>query len=132
MQIFAIFSLETCIYQIFVVSLRRDLQKSKIMMDYNSMSDERLALMLGEYIRHHRIEKNWSQDELGVRSGLSRPTISLMERGKSMNLNSIIKVLRVLDLLYLFDGLKITQTVSPMEMLKMQEKQRKHSSKKRV
>ena len=102
------------------------------MMDYNAMSDERLALMLGEYIKHHRIEKNWSQDELGVRAGLSRPTISLMERGKSMNLNSIIKVLRVLDLLYLFDALKITQTFSPIEMLKMQEKQRKHSSKKRV
>lgn len=102
------------------------------MTDYNSMSDERLAMMLGEYIKHHRIEKNWSQDELGARAGLSRPTISLMERGKSMNLNSIIKVLRVLDLLYLFDGLKIAQIVSPIEMLKRQEKQRKHSSKKRI
>ena len=102
------------------------------MMDYNSMSDERLALMFGEYIKHHRIEKNWSQDELAIRAGLSRPTISLMERGKSMNLNSIIKVLRVLDLLYLFDGLKITQSVSPIKMLKKQEKQRKHSSMKRV
>ena len=112
--------------------MRRILENSEDMMDYNAMSDERLALMLGEYIKHHRIEKNWSQDELGVRAGLSRPTISLMERGKSMNLNSIIKVLRVLDLLYLFDNLKITQIVSPIEMLKMQEKQRKHSSKKRV
>ena len=102
------------------------------MQDYNSMSDERLALMLGEYIKYHRIEKNWSQDELGVKAGLSRPTISLMERGKSMNMNSIIKVLRVLDLLYLFDALKIIQTLSPIEMLKMQEKKRKHSSKKRI
>ena len=112
--------------------MRRILENSEDMMDFNSMSDERLALMLGEYIKHHRIEKNWSQDELGVRAGLSRPTISLMERGKSMNLNSIIKVLRVLELLYLFDALKITQIVSPIEMLKKQEKQRKHSSKKRV
>lgn len=54
-----------------------------------------------------------------------------MERGKSMSLSSIIRVLRVLDLLYLFDAVRITQQISPMELLKIQEKQRKHSSKKR-
>jgi transcriptional regulator with XRE-family HTH domain len=98
--------------------------------DYTSMSDDRLAQLLGEFIKHHRVDKNISQDELATKAGLSRPTISLMERGKSMNLNSIIRVLRVLDLLYLFDAIKITQTISPIEMLKIQEKQRKRSSKK--
>ena len=100
--------------------------------DYSSMSDDRLAQLLGEFIKHHRINKNISQEELAIAAGLSRPTISLMERGKSMNLNSIIRVLRVLDLLYLFDAIKITQTISPIEMLKLQEKQRKRSSKKRL
>ena len=99
-------------------------------MDYHSMSDDRLALLLGEFIKHHRIEKNLSQEELGTAAGISRPTISLMERGKSMSLNSIIRVLRVLDLLYLFDAVRITQEISPMQLLKIQEKQRKHSSKK--
>ena len=99
--------------------------------DYNSMSDDRLALMLGEFIKYHRIEKNLSQEELGTSAGLSRPTISLMERGKSMNMNSVIRVLRVLDLLFVFDSVRVSQKVSPMELLKMQEKQRKHSSKKR-
>ena len=99
--------------------------------DYTSMSDDRLALLLGEFIKHHRIVKNMSQEELGTAAGLSRPTISLMERGRSMNLNSIIRVLRVLDLLYLFDAIKISHTISPLEMLKMQEKQRKRSSKRR-
>ena len=99
--------------------------------DYNSMSDDRLALMLGEFIKYHRIEKNLSQEELGASAGLSRPTISLMERGKSMNMNSVIRVLRVLGLLYVFDAIRISQKVSPMELLKIQEKQRKHSSKKR-
>lgn len=117
--------------------MRRELKNDAITtmrpnVDYNSMSDERLTLMLGEFIRHHRIEKNLSQEDLGIRAGLSRPTISLLERGKSMNLNTIIKVLRVLGLLYLFDALQITQTPSPLEMLKQQEAQRKHSSKKRV
>ena len=99
--------------------------------DYTSMSDDRLAQLLGKFIKHHRVDKNISQDELATKAGLSRPTISLMERGKSMNLNSIIRVLRVLNLLYLFDAIKITQTISPIEMLKIQEKQRKRSSKKR-
>lgn len=100
--------------------------------DYNSMSDDKLALMLGEFIKHHRIERNLSQDELGVAAGLSRPTISLMERGKSMSLNSIIRVLRVLDVLYVFEALQVPQAISPLEMLKIQEKQRKHSSHKKV
>lgn len=99
--------------------------------DYNSMSDDKLALLLGKFIKHHRIERNLSQDELAVAAGLSRPTISLMERGKSMNLNSIIRVLRVLDQLYVFDSLRVPQQLSPLEMLKRQEKQRKHSSHKK-
>ena len=100
--------------------------------DYNSMSDDKLALLLGEFIKHHRIERNLSQDELAIAAGLSRSTISLMERGKSMSLNSIIRVLRVLDVLYVFDSLRVPQQLSPLEMLKIQEKQRKHSSHKKV
>ena len=100
--------------------------------DYNSMSDDKLALLLGKFIKHHRIERNLSQDELAVAAGLSRPTISLMERGKSMSLNSIIRVLRVLDQLYVFDSLRVPQQLSPLEMLKIQEKQRKHSSHKKT
>ena len=100
-------------------------------MDYSSMSDDKLALLLGEFIKHNRIDRNLSQDELATAAGLSRPTISLMERGKSMSLNSIIKVLRVLDVLYVFDVLQVPQELSPLEMLKIQEKQRKHSSHKK-
>ena len=100
-------------------------------MDYSSMSDDKLALLLGEFIKHNRIDRNLSQDELATAAGLSRPTISLMERGKSMSLNSIIKVLRVLDVLYVFDALQVPQEISPLEMLKIQEKQRKHSSHKK-
>ena len=100
--------------------------------DYNSMSDERLALMLGEFIKHHRVEKNISQNELGKRAGLSRSTVYLMEQGKFMTLNSIIKVLRVLDLLYVFDALKISQAPSPLELLRMQEKKRKNAYKKKA
>lgn len=100
--------------------------------DYYSMSDDKLALLLGEFIKHNRIAQNLSQDELAAAASLSRPTISLMERGKSMNLNSIIKVLRVLNLLYLFDSLQVPQELSPLEMLKSQEKQRKHSSHKKL
>ena len=80
-------------------------------MDYSSMSDDRLALMFGEYIKHSRVEKNMSQEELAMATGLSRPAISLMERGKSMSLNSIIKVLRALDRLDIFDVVGMTQTM---------------------
>ncbi len=43
------------------------------------MSVDRLALLLGDFIEHHRIEKNMYQEELGVAMGLSILTISLIE-----------------------------------------------------
>lgn len=98
---------------------------------YNALSDSRIAEKIGEYVRYRRIERNMSQDELAMAAGLSRPTISLMERGMMANINNLIKVLRALDSLYVFETFEVPQSLSPMQLLKLQENQKKRSSKKR-
>ncbi len=96
--------------------------------DYYSMSDDRLLLFIGEFIRHHRLEQNITQSSLAKNAGLSRSTISLIENGQSTSLICIIKVLRILDLLYVLDSFKILNSISPMELIKLQKNKRKRST----
>jgi len=99
--------------------------------DYNALSDERLLAMVGDFIKQHRLERNIDQTTLAHNAGISRSTLSLMENGKSVMFSSIVRVLRVLDLLYIFDTFKPENVVSPIAMMKLQQKKRKHSSKPR-
>lgn len=121
-------------YIIFAAEIIHKPQLSIVMnekydIDYNALSDERLLQMVGEFIRHHRIERNIDQSALATDAGISRSTLSLMENGKPVMFPSIIRVLRVLDVLYIFDAFKVENVVSPMAMLKLQQKQRKRASK---
>jgi len=95
--------------------------------DYNAMSDDRLVAMIGNFIKHHRIERNMDQASLAYRAGISRSTVSLMENGKPVTITSIIRVLRVLDLLYVFDSFKVENVISPIAMMKLAHKQRKRA-----
>ena len=39
--------------------------------DYNALSDERLLEMVGNFIKHHRIEKNIDQTSLAHDAGIA-------------------------------------------------------------
>lgn len=52
----------------------------------------------GECIRQLRVAKNWSQEELAVRSGLHPTYIGGIERGeRNLGLDNILKLARALD-----------------------------------
>lgn len=97
-----------------------------------SMSDKALAEHVGNFIKHHRLEQNKTQDVLSNSAGISRSTLSLLERGETVTLATLIRVLRALDLLHLMESFKIDSTLSPMALAKMeQEKRQRARSKKR-
>jgi len=85
--------------------------------------------MVGDFIKHHRIEKNLDQSTLAYKAGISRSTLSLLENGKPVMFSSIVRVLRILDLLYIFDAFKVEHTISPIAMMKLEQKKRKRASK---
>ena len=100
----------------------------KSYINWFSMSDKALTETIGKFITHHRLNQNKTQTEVAHAAGISRSTLSLLERGKKIALNSLIQVLRVLDLLYIMDVFKISQEISPIEYAKLQKKKRKRAS----
>jgi transcriptional regulator with XRE-family HTH domain len=100
----------------------------KSYIEWREMSDKSLMETIGNFIRSHRLNKNKSQEEVAVAAGISRSTLSLLERGKKIRVDSLIQVLRVLDLLYIMDVFRIHDQVSPIEYAKLKKKQRKQAS----
>ncbi len=95
------------------------------------MSDKALVKHIGAFIKHHRVEQNKTQDVLANEAGISRSTLSLLERGETVTLATLIQVLRVLDLLQILDSFNIQESVSPLAMAKMTKGKRKRASGKR-
>lgn len=93
-----------------------------------SMSDAALSKTIGEFIQNHRIKQNKTQNEVASSAGISRSTLSLLERGENVALNSLIQVLRILDLLYIFDIFKIEQQISPIALAKLAKHKRQRAS----
>lgn len=94
-----------------------------------SLTDKALVAQMGNFIQHQRIKVNRSQDEVSEAAGISRSTLSLLERDGQTTLNTFIRVLRVLDLLYVLDIFKVSNEISPLAYAKMKKKERKKASK---
>lgn len=98
-------------------------------MRWAEMSDQALLKHIGNYVKHHRLTQNRSQGEVSQKAGISRSTLSLLERGEKTNLGSFIQVLRVLDLLPVLNAFTVSNEISPVEYAKLQRKQRRRASK---
>jgi transcriptional regulator with XRE-family HTH domain len=96
--------------------------------DWESMSDKALAEHIGAFIKHHRMEQNKTQDVLSNAAGISRSTLSLLERGETVTLATVIQVLRVLDQLKVLEAFSVEQVLSPLTLAKMEKEKRKRAS----
>ena len=92
------------------------------------MSDDAIARRIGAFVRHHRLAQNRSQDAVAQEAGISRSTLSLLERGAPVTLATLIQVLRVLRQLHVFDGLTIRDHPSPLELAREQRSARQRAS----
>ncbi len=91
-------------------------------MDIAQLSDMAILRMIGDFIKKKRIALNKTQDTLAVEAGMSRSTLSLLERGEKVNLITLIQVLRVLDELQLLEVFEEKHQISPLEYIKLQKK----------
>ena len=99
-------------------------------MDWYGMSDNEIIRDIGRRIKQLRLNKNISQEALSERTGLHRVTLSKIERGQKMSLLTIIQVLRGLDELQRLDNMIPEERLSPLQLAKLQSRQRKRASKK--
>lgn len=100
---------------------------SYIYRNWAAMSDPALAKHIGAFVKHYRVEQNKTQEILAKEAGMSRSTLSLLERGESVTLSTLIQALRALDKLYVLDAFSIPKTISPMMVAEMELKKRKRA-----
>ena len=91
------------------------------------MSDDALAKQVGVFIKHHRLEQNKTQDMVAEAAGISRSTLSLLERGETITLPTLIQVLRVLDQLHIMEVFEIQKSISPLALAKAEKEKRKRA-----
>jgi transcriptional regulator with XRE-family HTH domain len=92
-----------------------------------SMSDNALTQQIGAFIKNQRMEQNKTQDMVAEAAGISRSTLSLLERGETVTLATLIQVLRVLDQLQVMEVFEVQQSISPMALAKAEKEKRKRA-----
>ena len=95
--------------------------------EWNSMNDNSLTQVIGNFVQFHRLQQNRSQTEVAAAAGISRSTLSLLERGEKVALSSLIRVLRVLQLLHIMEVFEISEEISPIEYARLRAEQRKRA-----
>mgnify|MGYP000049342609 FL=1 len=92
-------------------------------MNFQSMSNQAIAVEIGHRITQLRLEKNLTQQQLADEIGLSRMGYGQLEKGAG-KFENIIAALRALDRLDLIENFIPETPFSPMEQLKLKGKQR--------
>ena len=93
------------------------------------MSDNALAKQIGAFIKNSRLVQNKTQEMVAIAAGISRSTLSLLERGETVTVATLIQVLRVLDQLQVMDAFEIQQYISPIALAKAEKEKRKRAGK---
>lgn len=96
----------------------------KSRMNWIVMSDSAIARQIGAFVRYNRVEQSKTQEMLARDAGISRSTLSLLERGETVTVATLIQVLRVLDQLHVFDGFIVNSQPSPLMLAKAEMKKR--------
>ena len=92
------------------------------------MTDSVIVAHVGEFVKHHRLEQNQTQEILSRAAGISRSTLSLLERWKTVTIATLIQVLRVLNQLQVMDTFVVQKSISPLALAKMEKEKRKKAS----
>jgi putative transcriptional regulator len=62
-------------------------------------TDAAVLAELGRRLERHRLERNWTQADMAAEAGVGQATVQRAERGQSVQMTSMIKLLRTLELL---------------------------------
>lgn len=99
--------------------------------NWNSMTDKAILAQIGKFIKHQRVAQNSTQDVLSKAAGISRSTLSLLERGETVTLPTLIQVMRVLNQLQFMEHFVLQEQISPLWLAKQEKYKRKRASKRK-
>lgn len=96
--------------------------------DYQAASPQQSIKALGNQLEQLRLSKNLSQSVVASEAGVSRRTITRMEAGETVSLDTFVRVLKVYDIAERLVTLFPEHAVRPIERVKLGGKQRKRAS----
>ena len=99
--------------------------------DFYSMSDLTIVKEICHGLKQMRLNENISQEELAKRSGLNRVTISRMESGRAVSLQTLVQTLRALNRLDIVNAFMEEPEISPLKLFDIQEKYRRKATPKK-
>ncbi len=105
--------------------------KETIMNISKLLTDDAILAETGKRIARCRLDHQLTQAEVAEQAGVSKRTVERVEAGASAQMSTIIRILRVLDLLPGLDHLIPEPGPRPMELLKLKGKVRQRASSKR-
>jgi transcriptional regulator with XRE-family HTH domain len=109
-------------YQIRCIIAYNGSNKSELMHFDELTTDAAVLAELGRRLERHRLERNWTQAEMAAEAGIGQATVQRAERGQSVQMTSMIKLLRTLGLLAGLD-LAIPESIDlPIAQLDRQQR----------
>lgn len=98
-------------------------------MDISKMlTDDAILAEIGSRIARYRIDSQMTQAELAEQAGVSKRTVERVEAGASSQFSTIIRILRILDLLQGLEHLVPEPAPRPLDLLKQKGKVRQRAS----
>jgi transcriptional regulator with XRE-family HTH domain len=88
------------------------------MSEMSFKSAEELQGVLGERLKSLRITKNLDQRTTAEKAGISEKTLRNLEAGRGSSVESLLRVLKALDLLEGIDMLAPQPSVNPIALLR--------------
>jgi transcriptional regulator with XRE-family HTH domain len=96
---------------------------------WNSNSNVAILKTMGEFVKYHRLQQNKTQEKLAEEAGINRTTLVEFEQGKRSNTMTMIQLLRALNQLHVLEPFQISKQLSPLQLAKLEQKERKRASK---
>jgi len=92
------------------------------------LADEAILAELGERMARRRLDLQLTQADVAGQAGIAKRTVERIESGSSAQMSSIIRILRVLELLPQLDAMIPEAAARPMDLLKRKGKLRQRAS----
>jgi len=95
------------------------------------LTGEAILAELGGRLAQRRLELQLTQEMLAEQAGVSKRTVERIEAGATTQMSTLIRILRVLELLDRLETLVPEAGPRPMDLIKLKGKARKRASGKR-
>jgi transcriptional regulator with XRE-family HTH domain len=91
-------------------------------------TDDAILAEIGSRIARYRIDRQVTQADLAEQAGVSKRTVERVEAGASVQFSTIIRILRVLNVLQGLERMIPEPPLRPMDLLKHKGKVRQRAS----